>query len=74
MLSSVEAEPYEVASGFVETLFVKHFLEEIGHAVRAEVRREIRVARAFALSLSHDEHIIELFVREVTEKPRGPLT
>ena len=41
-LSSGEAELYAIGSGFVETLFFKHFLEELDHHVRAEVRTDSR--------------------------------
>ena len=39
-LSCGEGQLHAVRSGFVETLFVQHSLEELGHDVRAEVRRE----------------------------------
>ena len=37
VLSPGEAEPYTIGYDIVETLFVKHLLEGLGHDVRAEV-------------------------------------
>ena len=44
--SSGEAELYAIGSGFIETVFNKHLLEEMGHDVRAEIRADSYVARS----------------------------
>ena len=66
---------HAIGSGFVETLFVKHLLEELGHDERAEVHTDSQVAQSVVLSqgLRKMKHV-ELrffFRREVTNARRG---
>ena len=69
--SSEEAELHAIGSGFVETLFVRHLLGELGYDVRAEVRTDSHVARPVVLSqgLRRMKHIELrfLFAQEVTK-------